>query len=76
MAKYAALRNDASFVMPHLNCEEVAEVLRWLDGNRGHAYAVDGFSELTGIASSDLPRISTGTIKEVLGWANAQRLYM
>lgn len=76
MAKYAALRNDASFVMPHLNCEEVAEVLRWLDGNRGHAYAVDGFRELTGMASSDMPRISTGTIKEVLGWANAQRLYM
>lgn len=76
MAKYAALRNDASFVMPHLNCEEVVEVLRWLDGNRGHAYAVDGFSELTGIASSDLPHIGSSTIKEVLGWANAQRLYI
>lgn len=76
MAKYAALRNDASFVMPHLNCEEVAEVLRWLDGNRGHTYAVDDLRDLTGIASSDLPHIGNGTIGAVLGWAGEQKLYI
>lgn len=76
MAKYAALRNDASFVMPHLNCEEVAEVLRWLDKYRIEAAYREDFSELTGIASSDLPHIGSSTIKEVLGWANAQRLYI
>lgn len=76
MAKYAALRSSAIFVMSHLSCEEVVEVLRWLDKYRIEAAYRDDFRELTGMASSDMPRVSTGTIKEVLGWANAQRLYM
>lgn len=76
MAKYAALRDDASFVMSHLNCEEVTEVLRWLDGNSSHPYAVDDFRDLTGMASSDLAHIDDGTIGEVLGWADGQKLYI
>lgn len=76
MASYKALRRDAVFVMPHLSDGDIIEVLSWIDRHHSSACWEDDFRNLTGRVSEDKPHISTAAIREVLGWANEQRLYI
>ena len=76
MASYKALRRDAVFVMPHLSDSDIIEVLSWIDRHPGSARVEDDLRNLTGWMSEDKPHISTAAIREVLGWANEQRLYI